>query len=162
MRTYKPTYPARYTPRAAGEPAAPQISLAPLVPDQTPDVIPAAELYGRRATSVRALITDSRISGACRVTEFDGSGIPSYVKVVPPKSPYYSIRLHPEQSLACRRILGYEPGPLAAPMFCGSQPTDQSDPDARSALNSLGLLAAPRDPDVVGGRTDLTSLFRSM
>jgi len=142
MRTYKPTYSPRYTPRPAGEPAAPQASLCAM-PDQTPEVIPASELYGREAKSVRALFADSRISGPCRVTEFDGSGIPSYVKVVPPKSPYFAIRLHPEQYAAVRAATGLHPTQLDAPLYCGCQPGDQplaTAYGARDDLESTGIM----------------------
>lgn len=143
MRLYRPTYPARYRPRPPGEPARAQIGLAPLVEDRTPDVIPASELYGRQAKSVRALFADSRISGAARRRQFDASGRLIADDVIAPKSPYYAIRLHPEQYQAVLKTTGHHPEVMAAPIYCGCQPGDgglDTHWETRMELQRAGIM----------------------
>lgn len=145
MRHYKPTYPARYTPRAAGEPTGPQIGLAPLVRDRTPTVVSASALYGRQARSVRALFADSRISGAGRRRIFNADGSVIDESVTGPKSPYYAIRLHPEQQQAILQKIGYVPADFPAPMWCGAQKTDSRDTEISLSLAELGIMHGVED-----------------
>lgn len=142
-RNYVPTYPSRYAPRTAGEPARAQQSLAPL-PDTPPPVIPASELYGRPARSVRAMIADSRISGPCRITGLDREGRQTGTRIVKPRSPYFAIRLNEEHAALIQKRIGYVPDRFPAALRCGAQPQDAKDPHMRQKLHDLGLILAPK------------------
>lgn len=139
-RNYTPTYPSRYAPQTAGEPARAQRSLAPLVPPQVPPVRPASELYGRQALSVKAMIADSRVSGPCRITEFDRDGRPTKTRLLNPRSPYFGNRLTAEQREMVGRARGWVGGAFPAASQCGMQKGDLRDADVREDLYAKGIM----------------------